>query len=120
MELEQLEEQVRVVPPDEDGEDPWPPDDGLHFAPNEFAYKGRRYDLSGLNYRLFETLAESPTKIQEENLAERVWRNEETPSKTILTALQRLRGKLREMGLPGLAGRLHSEGAVYHFDKKDL
>ena len=76
--------------------DPWPPDNGWHFRPGEFAFGGRKGKLTGKLWLLLKTLVEARRALTAENLRDVVWEhNEDCTVKNIRTHLSMLRTVLR-------------------------
>ncbi len=76
--------------------DKWPPDDGWHFRPAEFAFSGRVEKLTGVKWRLLKLLAEKNRAVRAGTMREVVWPENRVEISTIRSTLSDLRKILRE------------------------
>ncbi len=95
----------------------WPPDNGLHFRPLEFAYQGKAYRLTGLPHRLFEVIATARKNLHHNEIVEKVWTSQErNPERsTVRGCLARLRAILHSQGLGILAERIKVKDDYWSF-----
>ena len=78
--------------------DPWPPDDGWHFRPGEFAFGGMKGELTGKLWMLLKAFAEARRSLTSSDLLDDVWGHNETcTEQNLRNHLSRLRTALRNV-----------------------
>lgn len=100
-----------------DPDNEWPPNDGLHFRPLDFAYQGKVYRLTGMPRRLFEVIATAKKNLHYSEIVEKVWTSQDrSPERsTVRACLSNLKAALRTYDLGDLANRIEVKDEYWSF-----